>query len=92
MRPWTSWVPAVRHEPCGDGSGTRLAGSALLSQPPEDDLPRGALCHLAAIALAQARHKCALGVSRMSVLWGELLLPRKRGRRVSGGWLDLVSF
>ena len=52
------------HEPCGYGSGARLAGSTLLSQPPEDDLPQGALRHLAAIALAQARHKRALGVTR----------------------------
>ena len=53
------------HEPCGYGSGARLAGSALLSQPPEDDHPQGALRHLAAIALAQARHKRALEVTRI---------------------------
>ena len=43
----------------------RLAGSVLLSQPPEGDLPQGALRHLAAIALAQARRKRALEVTRM---------------------------
>ena len=34
-----------------------FASSVLLSQPPEDDLPQGALRHLAAIALAQAHIK-----------------------------------
>src|SRR4051812_46180766 len=73
---WNSW-PIERvegqgrlpqgfgHEPCGYGSGARLAGSALLSQPAEDDLPQGALRHLAAIALAQAHHKRALEVTRI---------------------------
>ena len=42
-----------------------LVASALLSQPPEDDLPQGALRHFAAIALVQARHKRALGVTHM---------------------------
>ena len=42
-----------------------LAGSVLLSQPPEDDLPQGASRHLAAIALAQDSHKRALEVTRM---------------------------
>ena len=53
------------HEPCGYGSGARLAGSVLLSQSPEDDLPQGALRHPAAVALAQARHKRALEVTRI---------------------------
>ena len=43
----------------------RLAGSVLLSQPPEDDLPQGALRHIAATALAQACHKRALEVTRI---------------------------
>ena len=38
---------------------------ALLSQPPEDNLPQGALRHLAAIALAQARRKRALEVTHI---------------------------
>ena len=53
------------HEPCGYGSGTRLAGSMLHSQPLEDGLSRGAFRHLAAIALAQAHHKRALDVTRV---------------------------
>ena len=73
---WNSW-PTERveeqgclpqssgHEPCGYVSGARLVGSVLLSQPPEDDLPQGALRHLAAIALAQARHKQVLEVTRI---------------------------
>ena len=73
---WNSW-PTERaeeqgrlpqssgHEPCGYGSGARLAGSMLLSQPPGDDLPQGALRHLTAIALAQAHHKRALEVTRI---------------------------
>ena len=32
---------------------------------PEDDLPQGALHHLAAVALAQAHHKQALEVTRI---------------------------
>ena len=43
----------------------RLAGSVLLSQPPEDDLPQGALRHLAAVAIAQARHKRVLEVTHI---------------------------
>ena len=54
------------HEPCGYGSSTSLAGSTLLSQPPEDDLPQGALHHLAATALAQYHHKRALEVTRIT--------------------------
>ena len=73
---WNSW-PTERaeeqgrlpqgfgHEPCGYGSGARLAGSVPLLQPPEDDLPQGALRHLATIDLSQARHKRALEVTRM---------------------------
>ena len=73
---WSSW-PIERaeeqgrhpqgseHGPCCYDSGARLAGSVLLSQPPEDDLPQGALRHLAAIALAQARRKRALEVTRI---------------------------
>ena len=73
---WNSWLTerteeqgrlpqSFGHEPCGYGSGTRLAGSVLLLQPPEDDLPQGALRHLAATALAQAHHKRALEVTRI---------------------------
>ena len=62
----------------------------LLSQPPEDDLPQGALRHLATTTLAQARRKRALEVTRILVPWGELLLPRIPGQRVSGQWLDLA--
>ena len=53
------------HERCGYGSGARLAGSVLLSQPPGDDLPQGASRRLAAITLAQDHHKRALEVTRM---------------------------
>ena len=73
---WNSWrtehaeeqgrLPqSFGHEPCGYGIGARLAGSVLLSQPPEDDLPQGALRHLSAIALAQARRKRALEVTHI---------------------------
>ena len=51
------------HDPCGYGSGARLAGRERLTQQPEDDLPRGASHHLDATALAQAHHKGALEVS-----------------------------
>ena len=43
----------------------RPAGSVQLAQPPEDYLPQGASRHLAATALAQARQKRALEVTRM---------------------------
>ena len=49
----------------GYGSGARPIGSVMLPQPPEDDLPQGALRHLAATALSQARHKRALEVTRI---------------------------
>ena len=73
---WNSWLTerveeqgrlpqSSGNEPCGYGSGARLAGSMLLSQPPRDDLPQGALRHVAAIALAQANHKRALEVTRI---------------------------
>ena len=72
---WNSWpaehaeeqgrlTQSSGHQPCGYGSGAKLAGSVLLAQPPEDDLPQGALRHLAATALAQAHHKRALEVTR----------------------------
>ena len=73
---WSSW-PTERteeqgrlpqgsgHEPCGYGSGAKLVGRMLLSQPPGDDLPQGVSRHLAAIALAQAHHKRALEVTRI---------------------------
>ena len=53
------------HEPCSYGTGARLAGSVLLSQPPGDDLPQGTLHHLTAIALDQAHHKRALEVTHI---------------------------
>ena len=54
---------SFRHEPCGYGSGARLAGSVLLSQP-GDGSPREAQRRHADVVPALLHHRQVLEVTR----------------------------